>query len=122
LKEFTEKRREIAGMYMEGIKNSKISLMSKSQSKAAHVYHLFVILTPNREKLMDYLREREVSTLIHYPIPIHMQKPCKDFKRDPKGLPHTESHANQCLSLPCHPQMTDEQVQVVVESINKFNI
>jgi dTDP-4-amino-4,6-dideoxygalactose transaminase len=120
LKEFTEKRREIAGMYMEGIKNSKISLMSKPQSKAAHVYHLFVILTLNREKHMDYLRERGVSTLIHYPIPIHMQKPCKGFKRDPKGLPHTESHANQCLSLPCHPQMTDEQVQLVIESINNF--
>lgn len=120
LKEFTERRREIAGMYMEGIKNSKISLMSKPQSKAAHVYHLFVILTPNRERLMNYLRERGVSTLIHYPIPIHMQNPCIGFKRDPNGLPHTESHANQCLSLPCHPQMTDEQVQVVVESINNF--
>jgi dTDP-4-amino-4,6-dideoxygalactose transaminase len=120
LKEFTEKRREIAGMYMEGIKNSKISLMSKSQSKAAHVYHLFVIVTPKREGLMDYLRERGVSTLIHYPVPIHMQKPCISFKRDPKGLPHTEAHAHQCISLPCHPQMTDEQVQVVVESINKF--
>ena len=122
LREFTERRREIAGMYMEGIKNSKISLMSKPQSKAAHVYHLFVILTPNRERLMDYLKERGVSTLIHYPIPIHMQNPCIGFKRDPNGLPHTESHANQCLSLPCHPQMIDEQVQVVVESINKFNI
>lgn len=120
LKAFTERRREIADMYMEGIRNSKISLMSQPQSKAAHVYHLFVIVTPKREGLMDYLRERGVSTLIHYPVPIHMQKPCIGFKRDPNGLLHTETHANQCISLPCHPQMTDEQVQVVVESINKF--
>ena len=120
LKAFTERRREIADMYMEGIRNSKISLMSEPQSKAAHVYHLFVIVTQKREGLMDYLRERGVCTLIHYPVPIHMQKPCIGFKRDPNGLLHAETHANQCLSLPCHPQMTDEQVQVVVESINKF--
>jgi dTDP-4-amino-4,6-dideoxygalactose transaminase len=120
LKEFTKRRCEIADMYMEGLRNSKTSLMSKPQSEAAHVYHLFVILSPKREELMDYLRERGVSTLIHYPVPIHMQKPCIGFKRDPNGLPHTESHANQCLSLPCHPQMTDEKVQVVIESINNF--
>ena len=120
LKEFTERRREIADLYMEGIKNSKISLMSKPQSYEAHVYHLFVILTPHRERLINYLKESGVQSLIHYPIPIHMQKPCTQLKRDPNGLLISESHSNDCLSLPCHPQLSDKDVYKIIELVNSF--
>ena len=120
LEKFTERRREIANAYINRINNPMVSLLTKPQSNEAHVYHLFVILTPQRERLINYLKENGVQSLIHYPIPIHMQKPCTQFKRAPNGLSVSESHSNDCLSLPCHPHLSDEDLYKVIELVNSF--
>lgn len=120
LEEFTARRRQIAHAYYSGIENPSIQLLAQPLSKESHVHHLFVIRCDQRERLSTYLTENGVSNLSHYPIPIHHQQPCQDIQRDPQGLPQAETHAVQCLSLPCHPQMSDRDIAHVIEVINDF--
>ena len=120
LSEFTERRREIALIYRRKITNPLIKLPIEPQELTAHAYHLFVVTCVQREKLQTHLLNSGIQTLIHYPIPIQHQQPCKEIKRDTQGLPNSEAHALYCLSLPCHPQMTDVDVATVVRAINLF--
>ncbi|WP_395059705.1 DegT/DnrJ/EryC1/StrS family aminotransferase [Flavobacterium sp.] len=113
----TRRRQEIAAYYLNNIKNKKITLPTTGKSNE-HVWHLFVILTENRDKLQAYLLENEIQTLIHYPIPPHKQKCYPDFNS--LSLPITEKIHNQVISLPISPVMDDYEVQKVVEIINQF--
>jgi dTDP-4-amino-4,6-dideoxygalactose transaminase len=118
----TEVRRSIARRYREGITQSNVQLLAPPQQAAAHVYHLFVLLSPQRDALQAYLKDQGVQALLHYPVPIHHQSSCADICRDPDGLPASEAHAVQCLSLPCHPQMSEADVQRVIDAVNSFAI
>jgi len=120
LDEFTERRREIANQYMHSFVNKKIRLLSPPSERSAHVYHLFVILSDERDRLSSYLKNRNIQSLIHYPVPIHLQESCKEIRRDPVGLKNSEDYANSCLSLPCHPQMDGGDVSSVIDAINEF--
>ncbi|UAJ71501.1 DegT/DnrJ/EryC1/StrS family aminotransferase [Synechocystis sp. PCC 7339] len=120
LDDFTHRRREIAKRYFQEISNPKITLLTRPKSEENHVYHLFVITTQDRNFLSSYLEKNQINTLIHYPIPIHYQKPCLQIKTDSQGLKKVESHADTCLSISCHPQMSDQQVSQVIEAINGY--
>jgi dTDP-4-amino-4,6-dideoxygalactose transaminase len=117
---FTEKRKKIAGAYSSGINNPLIKKMAKPVERDSHVYHLYVICCNERDRLAGYLQEYGISTLVHYPIPAHLQRPCSGVRTDPNGLKHAEQHAARCLSIPCHPQMNDDDVRKVIEAINEF--
>jgi dTDP-4-amino-4,6-dideoxygalactose transaminase len=117
---FTKRRKEIARAYFSGIRNPLIHTMAFPLESDSHVYHLYVIRCDERDRLAAYFQERGVFCLIHYPIPVHHQKPCAGIKIDPRGLKHAELHAAQCLSIPCHPQMDDKDVSRVIEAINEF--
>jgi dTDP-4-amino-4,6-dideoxygalactose transaminase len=119
---FTERRRQIACAFHDGIENPLIQFLSKPEEPLAHVYHLFVVTCHHRDDLQTHLMKHEVQTLIHYPVPIHEQEPCRHISRDPRGLDNSEHHAETCLSLPCHPQMTDNDVAVVISTVNSFRI
>lgn len=116
----TEIRRSIARRYRDGITNSRVQLLAPPQQAASHVYHLFVLLSPHRDALQAHLKAQGVQALLHYPMPVHHQSSCADIRRDPTGLPGSESHAKHCLSLPCHPQMSDSDVQRVIDAVNNF--
>ena len=120
LERFNARRQEIAGKYLAGIKNPRIHLLSTPILPQSHVYHLFVVRCAERNRLANFLMEHAIETLIHYPIPVHRQGCCKNVRCDPRGLPDAESHAQQCLSLPCHPQLRDDDVATVVSTINQF--
>jgi dTDP-4-amino-4,6-dideoxygalactose transaminase len=120
LDRFTEKRRTIAQAYYREMLNPRIRLLSKPESEGAHVYHLFVVLCAERDKLSNHLTKAGIANLSHYPVPIHKQPPCQSLSTDPSGLPNAEQHASDCLSIPCHPQMTDNQVDLIIETINAF--
>ena len=122
LPEFTARRRQIADMYRAGINNSFVQLLAAPEEKDAHVYHLFVITCDQREALQAHLLANKVQALIHYPISIHEQEPCHGISRDQHGLGNSERHADICLSLPCHPQMTDADVEVVIAAVNSFQV
>jgi dTDP-4-amino-4,6-dideoxygalactose transaminase len=120
LLESTERRQQIAKLYRAGIKNSLIRLMDAPEEIGSHVYHLFVISCDERDSLQVHLKENDIQALIHYPICVHQQESCLDIKRDLYGLNNSEKHAQTCLSLPCHPHMSDADVSKVIEAINSF--
>ena len=120
LEKFNARRQEIAKKYFAEIKNPRISLLSAPEQHQSHVYHLFVVRCAERNRLASFLKKQEIETLIHYPIPAHRQGCCKSVRCDPRGLPNAESHAEQCLSLPCHPQLRDDEVEKIIATINQF--
>lgn len=119
LDEFTARRQQIAQTYNSGISSSYLNHLVLPEEFNAHVYHLYVITCDQREALQAHLQNK-VQALIHYPICIHQQAPCISIKRDPLGLPNSEQHAATCLSLPCHPQMSDTDISIVIAAVNSF--
>jgi dTDP-4-amino-4,6-dideoxygalactose transaminase len=117
---FNARRHAIAHAYQSGITNPAIEHLVVPKDSAAHVYHLFVIRTPERDRLAEFLKSRGIETLVHYPVPAHRQECCRNIRCDSAGLPNAEAHAKSCLSLPCHPQLTDEEVRIVVAAVNEF--
>lgn len=120
LHEFTSRRIEIANIYRSQIKNQYVTQLAEPLELQSHVYHLYVIQSPRRDALMQHLQGHNIQSLIHYPVPIHQQEPCKEFRCDPEGLRFSEQHAKECLSIPCHPQMSNSDVEQVVISVNRF--
>lgn len=120
LERFGARRRAIAQAYREGIREGKVRLLAAPENAENHVYHLFVARCRERGKLMAHLKERGIESQIHYPIPVHRQEPCRGLRRDPRGLPAAETHAEECISFPCHPQMGDTDAEAVIEAINGF--
>jgi dTDP-4-amino-4,6-dideoxygalactose transaminase len=111
------RRKEVARYYVEHIKHPDI-ILPKVNDWNAHVFHLFTIRTSRRDELQQYLTDSGVQTLIHYPVPPHKQKAYKDWNN--LSLPVTEKIHAEELSLPISPVITNEEVKVVVESINSF--
>jgi dTDP-4-amino-4,6-dideoxygalactose transaminase len=120
LDEFTARRRAIAGEYLSAIRNELVRLLAPPVEASAHVWHLFVVTSSRREALAAHLTQKGVQSLMHYPVPAHQQPPCVDLRRDPNGLGASERHAETCLSLPCHPQMSDADVAAVIDAVNAF--
>ncbi|MBM3145126.1 MAG: DegT/DnrJ/EryC1/StrS family aminotransferase [Chloroflexi bacterium] len=84
-----------------------------------HVYHLFVVKSPQREKLMEHLNAYDIQTLIHYPIPVHRQKAFRG--RVGSELGNSEQFANLILSIPIHPWLKQTEIDQIVECINEFD-
>lgn len=110
-------RQRIARRYISEISNPRVTLPA-AESNGNHVYHIFAVMSPDREKLQEHLRSEGIETLIHYPIPPHRQEALKEYAE--LSLPITEQIHREVLSLPCHPAMTDEEVTRVIEAVNRF--
>ncbi|HLO60092.1 MAG TPA: DegT/DnrJ/EryC1/StrS family aminotransferase [Bacteroidales bacterium] len=118
-----QRRREIAQIYCDQIKNPDIILpLTSKQLKItdnkSHVWHLFVVRCSNRQKLQNYLAEHEIQTLIHYPTPPHKQLAYKEWNHLNYSL--TEKIHNEVLSLPMSPVLKDSEIEQVVYHINAF--
>ncbi len=85
-----------------------------------HVYHLYVIRAPQRDALKAWLSERGVASGIHYPVPCHLQKALAPLGYKPGDLPETERAAGEILSLPMYPELTDDEIELVADSIKEF--
>ncbi|MDD7986890.1 DegT/DnrJ/EryC1/StrS family aminotransferase [Lentisphaera marina] len=118
LQEDTEKRQELAQLYLENITNPDITLPTVPDF-GAPCWHLFVILHPQRDKLADYLNEQGVATAIHYPIPPHKQNAYRELSN--LDLPITEYIHTNCLSLPISPVHTKEEILYVSKKINEYS-
>jgi dTDP-4-amino-4,6-dideoxygalactose transaminase len=118
ISEWNARRREIAHRYTAGLKD--VVVTPKEDPNGHHVYHLYVIQTNDRDELIEFLMERGVQALIHYPIPAHMQKAYAYLNHKPGSLPATEYVTKRIVSLPMFPQLTDEQVDYVIESVKAF--
>jgi dTDP-4-amino-4,6-dideoxygalactose transaminase len=89
-------------------------------SSSTHVYHLFIVETAERDALRNFLTERRIQTGIHYPIPIHLQEAYADLGFGPGAFPHAERLAQESLSLPMYPELTEEQIHRVTAAIREF--
>ena len=110
------KRKEIAKYYIENIKHSKIFLPTFDEFE--NVYHIFPIRTKKRDTLMLHLKENDVETLIHYPIPPHKQKCYEGYFNE--EFPITEQIHKEILSLPISPILSIDEAKTIVENINNF--
>ncbi|TLD40948.1 MAG: DegT/DnrJ/EryC1/StrS aminotransferase [Candidatus Jettenia ecosi] len=115
LEKWTERRRNIAKMYDEGLKN--VVITPHNQNNVRHVYHLYVIKTKNREKVKNFLEGKGVSTGIHYPIPLPLLKAYSHLGYKPTDFPVSYKLKEEILSLPIHGDMSDEQVGYVIEQL-----
>lgn len=86
---------------------------------AEPVFHLYVPQVPERDRVSEYLREHGIMVQLHYPIPLHLQPAYAHLGMKPGSLPVTEAFANRCMSLPCYPEMTTEQIRTVVDTLKE---
>lgn len=117
LDSWTKERKEIADKYYAGIRNKKIVLPKYTKN---NVYHIFPILCKEREKLKEYLENKGIGTLIHYPTAIHLQEAYSDLGMGTGTYPITEYICASELSIPLYPGMNNEEIEYVIESINGF--
>ena len=118
LEEWTNQRKEIAQWYNEALQMRNDLVLPLVNKSADHVYHLYVVRTSNREKLQQELNEKGIQTMIHYPVPPHLQKAYKNLGYKEGDFPIAEEIARTCLSLPVWPGMDNDSVLNVTTSIN----
>ncbi|MBI2274147.1 MAG: DegT/DnrJ/EryC1/StrS family aminotransferase [Bacteroidetes bacterium] len=118
-----QQRRNIASYYCNNISNKRVTIPHKTSglditTDLSHVWHLFVMITEEREMFYEYLLESGVQPLIHYPIPPHKQKCYSEYNDDSYAL--TEMIHKQIISLPISPVMSLGDIEQVVETINRW--
>jgi dTDP-4-amino-4,6-dideoxygalactose transaminase len=113
---WTQRRRALASLYAEALEGAGVEL-PREQPYARAVYHLFVVRHPRRDALAAALRARGVGTLIHYPIPLHLQPAFASLGGRPGALPVVEQAATEILSLPLYPELTDELARRVAAAV-----
>lgn len=119
LDKWNDDRKRIAKLYMDGIKNSKIILPYVPEYTEPN-WHLFIIRTDKRDEFQNYLKDNGIETLIHYPIPMHLQKAYEDLGFKKGDFQLAEKIADTVVSLPIWYGMRDEQIEYVIEKINKW--
>lgn len=120
LEKWNEERRKIAECYLNNIKNPAIRLPLKSSWEYEHIYHVFAIRCDRRDELETYLKENEILTVKHYPIPIHMQIAYENLHMSQGMLPIAEEISATELSIPIYYGMTEAEVDYVINKINDF--
>ena len=113
-------RRDIARNYLNGLHDSAVAL-PLIRDGVEHVFHQFVLRSRGRDSLREHLSRSGIGTLVHYPVPIHLQPAYAGrVAVQPGGLPETERAANEVLSLPMFPQLTRDEVDEVIKSVNNW--
>ena len=120
LAQWNEQRRVLADLYVEKLSGVGDVLLPMTHAEAKHVYHLFVIRTAQRDKLKAALAKEGIETMIHYPVPPHLQQAYGEYGFKKGHFPLTERIADTVLSLPLWPGMREEQVGRVCEGTRKF--
>jgi dTDP-4-amino-4,6-dideoxygalactose transaminase len=117
---WNEQRRHVAARYNELLKGVGDLVLPQEMSYGKHVYHLYVIQVTKRDELQKYLGEKGVATGLHYPIPVHLQSCFASLGHRRGDFPISETLSDRCLSLPMFPEMTEDQVHYVADSIKSF--
>jgi dTDP-4-amino-4,6-dideoxygalactose transaminase len=118
LEKWTEARRRLARYYDEQLKDVSVQIPSTPVG-VRHVYHVYAILTDDRDRLQDYLTAKAIQTNIHYPVPVHLQKAYSDMGYRTGDFPIAERACARLLSLPLYPEMTETQVEEVATAVRQ---
>lgn len=119
LPDWNKRRQDIAKRYLTEIKNDKIRMQAQP-GNVLSIFHLFVITTADREGMIKYLNEHNIFPGLHYPVPCHLQKAYAHLGYKEGDCPHSEHLAAHCLSLPMYAELTDEEVDYVIKTINNY--
>ena len=117
LPDWTERRRALAQLYrrhLEGV------IVMPREREPGHVYHLFPVRSPQRDRLQKHLRDEGIGTLVHYPKPLSAQPAFETCRRD--ACAHAADAARELLSLPLHPRLTDGDVERVAGAVRRFSL
>lgn len=117
LDEWNQRRCKIADTYNALLARTDLILPSESNGSSWHIYP---IRTDMRDRLQNYLREHGISTLIHYPVPIHLQEAYRELGYKKGDMPLSEQYAGELLSLPLFPELTDDEINYVSDTIKDF--
>ena len=120
LSAWTNERQRIASWYDKALLGIGDIITPYKNQKASHVYHLYVIRTEYRDALQEYLKKNYINTLIHYPLPIHLQMAFKEFGHKQGDFPLTEKIAKSSLSLPLYPGIEEGKLMLILETIKEF--
>ncbi len=112
-------RRRIAALYDELLGESDL-ILPRRRPDATHVFHLYVVRSSERDELLARLRAHGIGAMIHYPVPVHLQPAYAGRFPGSDKLPHTERVAQEILSLPIYPELTDAEIQKVVTACERF--
>lgn len=113
------RRREIAALYERALRDTPVSAVPVRRG-CLSARHLFVVRAPSRDELMEHLRSRGIHTLVHYPIPTHLQPAFREQRSEEGSCPQAEKAAREVLSLPLHPALPDSDAERVSEAIREF--
>ena len=116
LTDWNEKRLNNAKLYNQKLKGLGDLILPQIEG----VFHLYVVRTKKRDQLLDFLKQREIQCGIHYPVPIYSQGAYSDLGLKPEGFPITEQFSKEILSLPMYPELSEAQIDEVINSIKKF--
>jgi len=119
LEQWTEARREIVGKYNRALAGSGVERPTE-MPWARHVYHAYTLRTKYRDALQEALLKEGIQTGIHYPVPVHLQPAYADLGYARHDLPESEKAADEVLSLPLYPEITDDQIQSVSRAVTGF--
>ena len=121
LDEMNSERKALCDRYLKELTNEHITL-PKIRKNCETVWHQFVVRTRDRDKLAEYLRSKEIETIIHYPIPPHLSEAYKHLGYKKGDFPIAETYAETVLSLPLYIGMTDEEQEYIINTVNRFNL
>jgi dTDP-4-amino-4,6-dideoxygalactose transaminase len=112
LEQWTEQRRAHAARYAQLLEGAGVGIPAEAPGRR-HVWHIYAVRTSDREGVMKALAEQGVQTGIHYPIPVHLQPGYADPRYGKGTFPHAERAADEVMSLPMYPEMTEDHLQTV---------
>jgi len=119
LPQWNARRAEIAARYTAGLAGVPVELPATCELNR-HVFHVYAILTDQRDELLRFLGDRGVSSIIYYPRPLHLQKVYEELGCREGDFPVAEETARRILPLPMYPELADEQVDYVIRCVRDF--
>jgi dTDP-4-amino-4,6-dideoxygalactose transaminase len=120
LDDWNDARRKHAMAYRQLLREAEVGLLTETANSRC-VYHVFPIFTPQRDALQQHLESADVTTGIHYPIPIHLQTAYRDLGYRSGDFPRTEKASRETLSLPIYPELTSDKVGYIANSVRHFS-
>ena len=122
IEHLTSVRQSIAKKYDEGLAGIEDLVLPYVNEGSTHVYHIYIIRTRKRDELIKFLSDSGIMSMVHYPIPPHLQEAYSDLKFKKGDFPIAENIAETCLSIPLYPGLNDEEIEYIIEKIRTFYI
>lgn len=117
--EWNKSRIDNAGLYTKVLKNIPGVITPSFEDYSKHVFHQYTLRVPKRDELQNFLKEKNIPSMIYYPIPLHKQPAFRGFAGE-GTLPITEKFSKEVISLPMHPELLDDEIDYITNSIKEF--